>query len=421
MSQSSATLDKVHPDADLTWPADGLYRIPDWIYTSQAVFDREAERIFRGPTWNFVGLEVEIPATGDFRRANVGSTPVVVVRGEGGQIHAFENRCSHRGTEFCRERKGHVISFICPYHQWQYDLSGKLTSIPFRRGIKNNGGMPPDFRLEDGNIRKLKIAVKDGLIFASFREDVEPLDQYLGPEILEEIDTVFGGRDVRVLGYFRQRWPSNWKLYQENLRDPNHGSLLHVFLSTFGLFSPNNVGAQVVSACGRHSIGYSRRGDGDQTVNDTTAQLSTFRQDLRLKDSRMLDYTKEDKGLWSAAIQSIWPNFAIQRQVNALAVREVVPISPDEFHLHWTILGYADDAPEMVRHRVRQANLVGPGGLIGADDSEVLDFVQQGLRTTLPNAAIVKLGREQMGSSDTFISEAAIRSLYHHYRDVMGF
>ena len=49
-------------------------------------------------------------------------------------------------------------------------------------------------------------------------------------------DRVFDGRQLRVLGYQRQRGPGNWKLMFENIKDPYHASLLHVFLVTFGLF-----------------------------------------------------------------------------------------------------------------------------------------------------------------------------------------
>jgi len=403
---------------DFKWPAEGIYRIPDWVYTSEEIFQREIDHFFRGPTWNLVGLEVEVPRPGDFRRAQIGTSSVIVVRGKEGEINVLENRCAHRGTEFCRERRGHTQSLICPYHHWQYDFKGNLISVPFRRGVKGKGGMSEAFKFEENGLRKLQVARKCGLIFASFSSGVEPLDDYLGAEINEEIETTFGTRELKVLGYFRQRWPSNWKLYHENLRDPNHASLLHVFLSTFGLFRPDNIVAQVVSRCGRHSIGYSRK--GEQKANDTTQQLSSFKADLALKDDRLLQYTKEDKGPWSAAIQSIWPNCAIQRQVNALAVREIVPKSPDEFHLIWTLLGFADDTPEMEKHRLRQANLIGPGGLIGVDDSEVLEYVQDGLQHSIPGAAVIRLGKEATGTTDTFISEAAVRSLYQYYRNALG-
>ena len=65
---------------DYIWPDDDLTVIPDWVYTDQAIYEREIERIFHGPTWNYVALEAEVPKAGDFIRSNVGPTPVVVAR-----------------------------------------------------------------------------------------------------------------------------------------------------------------------------------------------------------------------------------------------------------------------------------------------------------------------------------------------------
>jgi phenylpropionate dioxygenase-like ring-hydroxylating dioxygenase large terminal subunit len=90
------------------WPAEGLTRIPDWVYTDQTIYEREVEKIFHGHTWNYVALECEVPKAGDFIRSNVGPTPVVVVRAEDGSINVVENRCSHRAAEFCRELSGNV-------------------------------------------------------------------------------------------------------------------------------------------------------------------------------------------------------------------------------------------------------------------------------------------------------------------------
>src|SRR5262249_16197780 len=35
------------------WPAEGLTRIPDWVYTDQTIYEREVEKIFHGRTWNY--------------------------------------------------------------------------------------------------------------------------------------------------------------------------------------------------------------------------------------------------------------------------------------------------------------------------------------------------------------------------------
>ena len=148
------------------WPEQGLTSVPDWIYTSPEIYRREVERIFHGRTWNFVALEAEIPNPGDFKRSFVGPTPVVVARNTDGGIHVFENRCAHRGAEFCRSLRGNVKEFICPYHQWSYDLTGNLQGIPFKRGLKKEGGMPADFRNEEHALARLKVTRLHGVVFA---------------------------------------------------------------------------------------------------------------------------------------------------------------------------------------------------------------------------------------------------------------
>jgi hypothetical protein len=101
-------------DTRYAWPAEGLTRVPDWVYTDDAVYQREVERIFHGRTWNYVALEAEIPNAGDFIRSNVGPTPVVAARAQDGTIHVMENRCAHRAAEFCRELTGNAKEFVCP-------------------------------------------------------------------------------------------------------------------------------------------------------------------------------------------------------------------------------------------------------------------------------------------------------------------
>ena len=155
------------------WPNDDLSEIPDWIYTDQRIYDLEVEKIFHGRTWNYVALEAEVPEPGHFIRSNVGPTPVVVARADDGSINVFENRCSHRAAEFCRELRGQTKEFVCPYHQWSYDLKGNLAGIPFRRGVNGKGGMPSEFKSADHGPRRLKVTTHRGVVFASYAEDIE--------------------------------------------------------------------------------------------------------------------------------------------------------------------------------------------------------------------------------------------------------
>ena len=49
------------------WPTLDYSRVPYRLYHDPEAYQREQERIFRGPIWNFLGLEAEIPNLGDFR------------------------------------------------------------------------------------------------------------------------------------------------------------------------------------------------------------------------------------------------------------------------------------------------------------------------------------------------------------------
>jgi anthranilate 1,2-dioxygenase large subunit len=86
----------------------------------------------------------------------------------------------------------------------------------------------------------------------------------------------------------------------------------------------------------------------------------------------------------------------------------------------WTMFGYEDDSEDMLRHRLRQGNLMGPSGFLGLEDNEALRFVQEGMRRSSTDINVVKLDADKIGTSDSLISEAAIRAMYKYYREVMG-
>src|SRR3989454_337306 len=89
-----------------TWPAEGLTRVPYWVYQDADIYQREQERIFRGATWSYLCLEAELPEPQSFLTSFVGDMPVVVARDADGAIHAFENRCAHRGALIAMQARG---------------------------------------------------------------------------------------------------------------------------------------------------------------------------------------------------------------------------------------------------------------------------------------------------------------------------
>src|SRR6185437_16913394 len=86
----------------------------------------------------------------------------------------------------------------------------------FERGVKRQGGMPAEFRKDEHNLQRLRVAEFAGLVFGSFSDDAPDLEAYLGPKIAGGIRRVLN-RPARILGRSIQVLPNNWKLDAENV------------------------------------------------------------------------------------------------------------------------------------------------------------------------------------------------------------
>lgn len=409
---STATVSDV--DVEMRkWPEGGHCVIPHWIYSAEDVYEREKRLIFER-SWNYVGLEAEVPNPGSYKRSFAGDVPVVIVRSSTGEISCFVNRCSHRGVELAQESCGEARRLTCPYHQWSFDLDGKLVAIPYRRGSKGFGGMPEDFDTGEWGLTPLQVRVRNGVIFASLNPQEPDLENWLGPKMIEYFDRILDGRELKVLGYHRQRVQGNWKLYAENLRDPYHGAILHVWFTTFGLVRADQPGAVELDESGRHSVLVHHRADPEQM-----AALAAKRT-VELQDSRLLQMLSERDGP-SATMQSLWPNLVVATQLNSLMLRHLIPRGPHEFDLQWTFYGYADDSEEMLKRRKMQANFGGPAGYIAIDDGEVLETNGRGSRIDPNTKSVVEMGGRDTEPADHIVTEVAIRAFYRHYCQVMGY
>src|SRR5580698_8941712 len=402
-------------------PTETLTRVPYWVFQTAETYRKEQERIFQGPSWHYLALEVELPEPGDFRTTKIGETPVVVTRDDDGEIYAFENRCAHRGALICLDNYGKgKKDFSCVYHAWNYDPQGNLTGVAFKDGVKGKGGMPETFRMEEHGPRKLRIALLHGLIFGSFSEDVPSIEEYLGEEILTRIERVLGGRTPVILGRYTQSLPNNWKLYMENVKDSYHASILHLFFTTFEINRLSQTGGIIVDPTGGHHVSFSAI-DATAAKNDEYAEQD-LRSDseFRLADPSLLKSFKEFPDDVTLQILSTFPTFILQQIQNAIAVRQIVPRGVDRTDLHWTLLGFAEDTPEQRMIRLKQANLVGPAGYISMEDGCVGGFVQRGIAGASGEEAVIEMGGAGTESSESRVTEASVRGFWKAYRAQMG-
>ncbi|MDO8313941.1 MAG: Rieske 2Fe-2S domain-containing protein [Rugosibacter sp.] len=393
------------------------YRVPYEVFTDQAYYDQEQEHIFRDETWSFVGLDAELPNKGDFKSTAIGDTPVIVTRDQTGQLHVFKNLCMHRGALLVRESRGNVKSFDCVYHQWSFDLTGALRGVPMRRGVRGEGGMSPAFDMANFGLDALRVEVMNGLIFASFSKSVEPLADYLGEGIVANIQRIFN-RPIRIMGDYRQYIHGNWKLYAENTRDPYHGSLLHLFHSTFGLYRATQKGFTYMDPSNRHSLLKATASAAPTSASEDQEvykNVRSYNTEFHLQDASVLAGRPEFEDRASLVINAIFPNLLIQQIANCLAVRQSVTHAPNAFEIVWTLFGYADDDEEMQMIRMKQSNLVGPAGLISMEDGEAIEIVQDAVIRDGKKTSVLAMGGVHAGSVDHMITEGPIIGFWENY------
>lgn len=409
-------------DPTVVFPRRDGSRVPYKVFSSDEVYLREQERIYRGETWSFLGLEAEIRNPGDFKSTYVGDTPVVMTRAEDGTLAAWVNRCAHRGAVVCRLRRGNALSHTCVYHQWSFGTKGNLQGVPFRRGQKDRTGMPADFDPARHNLRQLRVDSYNGLVFATFSDTVASLEDYLGAEMRPFIDRIFN-REVEYLGCTRQFADSNWKLYIENVKDPYHASLLHLFHTTFNIYRVGMKAKVVPDAThGLHSILLAIQNEEDASSEEYKNQkIRSYDESFTLEAPEILRLVPEYDELSTNHIQVIFPQLVIQQIHNTLVARQVLPKGPGKFELIFHFFGYTDDSPELRALRIKQANLVGPAGYISMEDTEATELVQRGTVRDGDENSVIMMSLEASERRDTLISEQLIREFWKGYERLMGY
>ena len=402
------------------FPHEDGSRVPFKVFNSAEVYAREQERIYRGETWSFLGLEAEIPKPGDFKTTFIGDTPVVMTRVEDSSLAAWVNRCAHRGAAVCRTARGNALSHSCVYHQWNYGTRGNLQGVPFRRGQKDMTGMPADFDLKKHSLQQLRVESYKGLVFATFSDSVASLADYIGPEMRPYVDRLFN-KEIVYLGCTRQFSDSNWKLYLENVKDPYHASLLHLFHTTFNIFRVSMKATCASDTTGLHSLIYAVKSDEAKSDDYSKQKIRSYDESFKLEDHSILDLVPEYEDVTTNHIQTIFPQLIIQQIHNSLVARQLLPKGPDHFELIFHFFGYADDTEEMRQLRIKQANLVGPAGYISMEDTEATELVQRGIVGARDDTnSILEMSRSAPDERATLISEGLVRKFWVSYENMMG-
>ena len=186
--------------------------------------------------WLFAGHDCEIKEPGQFFTLQIGDYPVVVVRGADREIRAFHNSCRHRGSRVCTADHGKAKRLVCPYHQWSYDLDGRLARARHMDGEidKSQFGLKPVHCRSVGGYVFVCVG-QEAPDWQAFRAMVEP---YLQPHDLADTKVAFSSTIVEN---------GNWKLVWENNRECFHCAANHPELCRTFPESPTATGVDVMN------------------------------------------------------------------------------------------------------------------------------------------------------------------------------
>ncbi len=181
------------------------------FYVDRAFHELDEQLIFE-QEWLFAAHTCELRRPGDFVTLQVGRNPIVLVRGDDGEIRAFFNTCRHRGSKVCTAERGRSPKLVCPYHQWTYNLDGTLIYA---------GHMQQGFDARGYRLRPVHVRVMGGYVFICLADEPPAdIDEFL--RVAEPYVQPHGLERAKVAAEESIIEQGNWKLVMENNRECYH-------------------------------------------------------------------------------------------------------------------------------------------------------------------------------------------------------
>ena len=312
-----------------------VWREPVENYRSSARLQAELERgLLRVPA--VFCPSSALAERGSFVAREVSGRPIVVVRGDDGEVRAFINVCRHRGMRVANG-SGCTRVFMCGYHGWTYGLDGQLRHVPHEEGF-------PGLDRKEHGLVSLTALEKRGMVFVAHepRADMSVLEDL--PDCID-----LSGPACSVSA---SETPANWKIVLEGFLEGYHIRATHP--QSFFAYGFDNL--NVVEPCGRHSR--------------VTFPFQRIQKLARVppEQCRLTGYV--------TSVYQIFPNALITVLSNHTNLIVLEPIDVERTHVvRYTFENATDKArgPEAVQ---RDTDFVAVGA---AEDREVVCAIQRGL------------------------------------------
>ncbi len=349
---------------DPTLPLERAHTLPSSWYTDPAVLAAERAAVF-ARSWQCVGRAEQVAKPGEYLTADVAGEPVIVVRGDDGELRAFFNVCRHRAAPILNDDAGCVGKLRCRYHGWTYDLAGRLKGTPEWDGVC-------DFEKHDNGLVPVGAVAEFGRwVWVSVVKPVRGVAKEFGPfPIVPPVSRepaasalAAGSRLTDLAWHARRTYDlaCNWKVYVDNYLDGGyHVHTVHPALA--GAIDYQQYRTHVFDRC---SVQTSPLAGGSGDVAATRSGTAAY--------------------WW------LWPNFMVNVSDGVMDTNLVLPLGVDRCRVVFDFYFSPDATDEFKRQSVDVAEQV------QAEDVLICEQVQRGLNSRSYRTGRFSVKREAAG------------------------
>jgi len=351
-------------ETDFNGLSRSMPSLPAAWYFDPDHYSREMTEIW-GNNWLYLCRAETLDGPQAFRSFEVAGQPILILRDEQGALRGFFNTCRHRGSILCQRASGTLDKplITCPYHQWAYDLTGRLRATGPMRPVEG-------FDRADHPLLPISVAEWGGFIFVNLDPEAEAFETLYGAE------TAYVGNwplaQLKLGHSYTKRLNCNWKLFWENFNECLHCPNIHPELS------------DLVPIYGRAIM--ARRDDpawretADETAPHVSGRLREGAESWSVDGSaqgRLPGLTDEDLDTGQRYV-TVMPSVFVAHHVDYVRSVRITPIGPEEMEISAEWLFHPDT---LAQFDFDMAKITDFGILVMEQDGSACEMNQAGLRT----------------------------------------
>lgn len=348
------SLNDILSSYNVSAPLSEAHTIPASWYTDSRLAQLETQNVF-ARIWQAVARTDQLESPGRYVTTTVAGEPIVIVRGNGGQLRAFYNVCRHHAMIVMNDSCGLAQHLRCPYHGWTYSLEGEL------RGVTDFDGVCHFDRAQNGLV-PLRVDTWENFVFVNLDAEAAPLRDFLGP--LVGLAQPLGLGKLQFVERRSYTLRCNWKVYVDNFLDGGY----HVPHMHKGLNSVLDYANYTIENLERCCV------QSSPVAVDSSSEASAA---ATRKGERAFYF-------WQ------YPNFMLNWYEGYLDTNLVVPLAVDRCQVIFDF--FFGDVSDSRMPYIRES--IGVSERVQQEDIVICEGVQRGLGSRAYNAGRLSVRRE---------------------------